>query len=106
VGSPRDTRYQIELVLDKHNESLNKIQHRIKPYSHKSNHITTKLNKNQTSKQEDLITLVWDLDLAVKNQAAIMALCAGPAAGQGLVFDRQLLGQGKYNTTLRPMRPS
>jgi hypothetical protein len=71
-----------------------------------SNHIATKSNKNQTSKQEDLVILVWDLDLAVKNWAATMALCAGPAAGQGLVFDRQLLGQGKYNTTLRLVGPS
>jgi hypothetical protein len=51
----------------------------------KSNHTATKSNKNQTSKQEDLVILVWDLDLAVKNRAATMALCAGPAAGQGLV---------------------
>jgi hypothetical protein len=72
----------------------------------KSNHIATKSNKNQTSKQEDLIILVWDLELAVKNRAATMALCAGPAAEQGLVSDRQLLSQGKYNTTLRPVGPS
>jgi hypothetical protein len=71
-----------------------------------SNHIATKSNKNQTSKQEDLVILAWDLDLAVKNRAATMALCAGPAAKQGLVFNRQLLGQGKYNTTLCPMGPS
>jgi hypothetical protein len=57
-----------------------------------SNHITIKSNKNQTSKQEDLVILVWDLDLAVKNRAAMMALCAE----QGLVSDRQLFGQGKY----------
>jgi hypothetical protein len=50
--------------------------------------------------------LVWDLDLAVKNRAATMALCAGSAAGHGLVLDRQLLDQGKYNTTLRPVGPS
>jgi hypothetical protein len=53
-----------------------------------SNHIATKSNKNQTSKQEDLVILVWDLDLAVKNQAAMMALCAGLAAEQGPVSDR------------------
>jgi hypothetical protein len=66
----------------------------------------TKSNKNQTSKQEDLVILVWDLELAVKNRAATMALCAGPAAVQGPVSNRQLLGQGKCNTTLRLVGPS
>jgi hypothetical protein len=75
VGSPRDTRYQIEPVLDAHNKSPNKIQ--------KSNHIATKSNKNQTSEQEDLVILVWDLDLTAKNQTTTMALCTGPAAGPG-----------------------
>jgi hypothetical protein len=35
-----------------------------------------------------------------------MALCARPAAVQGPVSNRQLLGQVKYNTTLRLVGPS
>jgi hypothetical protein len=47
-----------------------------------SNHIAIKSNKNQTSKQEDLVILVWDLDLAVKNRAAMMAGAQGRPLGK------------------------